>query len=157
MAQMARAGYPRHLANAEELAPLTWQGNHDHRPPILIDLPEEDGRGVRIARVLGTDCQDCSVDIPERATTKEVPKILFAIFALMVTMALIFHATPTVAASLGGLISANAAVDDGVVIYAYQQPGCSGPETKISTSGKPCEAVRRLAPVRSMEISAVLQ
>lgn len=67
----------------------------------------------------------------------QVPKILFAVFALMVTMALIFHATPTVAASLGGLIAANAAGVDGVVIYAYQQPG--------AWLGVPCVILAALA------------
>lgn len=73
MAQrMTRTGsWGGHLAKAEELTPLTWQGIDSHRAPILVDLPEEDGR-VRIARVLGTECQDCSVDLPGRATTKEV-------------------------------------------------------------------------------------
>eukprot|EP00435_Cladocopium_sp_Y103_P033658 s917_g8.t1 len=101
-----------------------------------------------------------SLDLHERSICKKAPKLLLLVSFLALGLVLIFwHSSADESLSTGAVISASRSGagalrsaerqqrNDGVIIYAYQQPGCAGPVAKLTTSGAPCEAIRHGADV----------
>jgi len=111
-------------------------------------------RGLRSSKVQrwddGSDTDDDAPRIPGMPLLShaEAPKTLLILaFILSFVVCLGFKLSGSMALmTFESLITATATPSEhfgsGVIIYAYENPGCAGPVAKLTTRGMGCEAVR---------------